>query len=107
MGWTRYLSKPRYALVVLRELVATGRARRGRTFHGKELVLDFLFPHDRPPPQANKQARRHQPRLPDDVFSVIARFYWGGGLWAEEEAAVVAEVAEREAAAEEEASDSE
>ena len=94
-------------MVVLRAIVAQGRARRERAFHGKERVLDLLFPGDQPPPQANKQARRHQPRLPDDVFSVIARFYWGGGLWAEEEAAVVAEVAEREAAAEEEASDSE
>jgi len=120
VGWARYLSEPRYALVVLRELVAGGRARRrgatpplrsvacrptrapthfdcttaagvakaiARTApssrdefdasrdesgadSGKERVLDFLFvPGDQ---QANK------PSLPDDVFSIIARYYWCG-----------------------------
>ena len=50
-SWTRYkqnLSEPRYALVVLRGLAASGRARRERAFDGKELVLDFLFPSDQP-----------------------------------------------------------
>mmetsp|Transcript_13528 Transcript_13528/g.41792 ORF Transcript_13528/g.41792 Transcript_13528/m.41792 type:complete len:168 (-) Transcript_13528:132-635(-) len=46
-GWTRYLY-PRYKLVVLRDAVARGLARRERAFDGKELVLDFLFPSDQP-----------------------------------------------------------
>ena len=36
VGWARYLSEPRYKLVVLRELAARGRARRERAFFGKE-----------------------------------------------------------------------
>ena len=28
--------------------------------------------------QANKRARRRQLRLPDELFSIIARYYWGG-----------------------------
>ena len=66
-SWTRYLSEPRYALVVLRNIVARGRARREHGLFGKERVLDFLFPGD-----------QHSPRLPDDIFSVIARYYWCG-----------------------------
>ena len=99
-GWKRHLSEPRYALVVLKELTASGRARRRRASFGKEQVhefqrvrtLDFLFPSDPPPTQASK------PRLPDDVFSVIARYYWGGGMSSEEEAAHAREVAARRAA---------
>ena len=87
VGWARHLSEPRYKLVVLKELVARARARRERAFHGKEHVLDLLFPGGRP------NTRRDQPRLPDDVFTVVARFYFGGGLWAEEEAAAAAESA--------------
>mmetsp|Transcript_21488 Transcript_21488/g.64343 ORF Transcript_21488/g.64343 Transcript_21488/m.64343 type:complete len:124 (+) Transcript_21488:398-769(+) len=102
-GWARHVSEPRYVLAVIRALCAGDRARRKRADFGTEQLFDFLFPAGRP----SRRAPRRQPRLPDDVFTVVARFYFGGGLWAEEEAAVVAEVAEREAAAEEEASDSE
>ena len=94
-GWTCYLSTPRYELVVLRALVARGRARRQRARFGKEHVralqyartLDFLFPDDQP--QANK------PRLPNSVFPLVARYYCGG-LWAEEETAAAAEAAASE-----------
>jgi len=71
VGWASYLSEPRYALAVLRELTARGRARRERTFHGKEYVLDLLFPDGRP----NTRANRDQPRLPDELFAIIARYY--------------------------------
>jgi len=75
VGWTRYLSLPRYKLVVLRALVARGRAtRRQRADVGKEQLLDFLFPSGRP----SKRATRHQPCLPDDLFPLVARYYWGG-----------------------------
>ena len=73
-GWTKYVSEPRYKLVVLRELSARNRARREREFFGKELVLDFLFP-----PRANK---KHLPNYP---FSLVARYYWGGATPAEED----------------------
>jgi len=55
----------------LRALVARGRARRPQVFLGKEQVLDLLFPgvHS-----------RGQPRLPDDLFMLIARYYWVGEL---------------------------
>ena len=114
-SWKRHLSEPRYALVILRAMAAAkGRARRERAFDGKELaLLDFLFPaapepaddntgaepvddntaRDQSPPRANKQATRGRPRLPDDVFTIIARFYWGGGLRPEEEAAAAAQAA--------------
>mmetsp|Transcript_15457 Transcript_15457/g.47849 ORF Transcript_15457/g.47849 Transcript_15457/m.47849 type:complete len:150 (-) Transcript_15457:267-716(-) len=93
-GWAKHLSEPRYALVVLRELVAGDRARREREFSGNERVLDFLFPGeaprqqetktclprvldflfsgDQPPPQADLL------HLPDDLFPLVARYYWGG-----------------------------
>lgn len=70
-SWKRHLSEPRYQLVVLKELVAGGRARRARAFHGKEQVLDLLFPGDR----QNTRAKRHPPRLPDELFAIIARYY--------------------------------
>ena len=73
-GWTRYFSDPRYKLVVLRELVARARARRRRADAGKEQLLDVLFPGD----QSRKRAQRCQPRLPDELFSIIVRYYWGG-----------------------------
>jgi len=73
VGWTRHLSEPRYMLVVLRELAASARAQREHASHGKERVLDLLFPSDQP----NKP---DQPRLPDDVFSLVVRFYWCGEL---------------------------
>ena len=79
-GWTRYLSEPRYRLVVLRELVARNLARRRRADSGKEQLLDFLFPGDQP----RRRARRLQQRLPDELFSIIARYYWGGELSAED-----------------------
>ena len=63
-GWACYTSEPRYQLVLLRELTARGQARRERAFHGKEHLLDLLFPGGRP----NTRAKRDQPRLPDDVF---------------------------------------
>jgi len=97
VGWTCHLSEPRYKLVVLRALVARGQALRERTFHGKELSLDFLFPcHS--PPQGNKQAKRSRLHLPDDLFPLVARYYGGGGMSAEEEVAAAAEAAAREAA---------
>lgn len=48
-GWTRYVSEPRYQLVVLRELVARARARREqRAFHGKERACrTSSFPNSR------------------------------------------------------------
>ena len=92
--WTRHLSEPRYALVILRAISARGRARRERALFGEEKLLDFLFPSDQTPPQASKRTTR-VPRLPDDLFPLVARYYWGGGLWAEEEAALAAEVAAR------------
>jgi len=88
VGWTRYLSEPRYKLALLRQLAARGDARRERAFHGKELLLYLLFP--------SGHSRGH-PRLPDELFAVIVRYYWGGGLSVEEEAAAAAETAEREA----------
>ena len=87
-GWARYLSLPRYKLVVLRAIVAKGLARRERAFHGKELVLDFLFPE--PPPHEDEQSK---PGLPHELFSIICRYYWGGGMSAEEETAAAAEAA--------------
>ena len=71
-SWALYLSQPRYSLLLLRELSASGRARRERAFHGKELVLDLLFPGDQP--QANK------PRLtlPNSVFPLVVKYWWGG-----------------------------
>jgi len=82
-GWTYHLSEPRYALVSLRALAAKGLARRPRAdvFNGQ--LLDFLFPGDR---------ARDQPYLPDDLFSIIVEFYWGGGMSAEEEAAHAADI---------------
>jgi len=79
--------------VILRTLAARGRAHqvRRRAFRGKELVLEFLFPSDRP--------RRGQPRLPDEIFSTIAQFYWGGGLSAKAGAAYAAKIAAAAAAA--------
>ena len=85
VSWKRHLSEPRYALVVLRALAARGDARlpgrrlprRQRADKGKEHVLDFLFPGD---------LRRREPRLPDDLFPLVIRYYWGGGLSAKEEA---------------------
>mmetsp|Transcript_6722 Transcript_6722/g.20832 ORF Transcript_6722/g.20832 Transcript_6722/m.20832 type:complete len:118 (+) Transcript_6722:1125-1478(+) len=44
VGWTCYLSEPRYNLVVLRALAARGLARRRRADSGEEQLLDFLFP---------------------------------------------------------------
>lgn len=79
-GWTHHVSAPRYKLVVLRELAARRRARRQRAFYGKEHVLDFLFPGDQP-----TRRPRRMPRLPDELFSIILRYYWrrhvhrGGG----------------------------
>ena len=39
-------------------------------------MLDFLFPSEPSPLQADEQATR--PRLPDELFSIIARYYGGG-----------------------------
>ena len=75
-GWANYLSEPRYEMVILRALVASGRARRERAFFGKERVLDFLFPGAQPPPQAKEQVTQ-DPILPDDLFPLVARYYWG------------------------------
>ena len=79
LGWKRFLAEPRYKLVVLRALAARGLVRRQRTFHGKERLLDLLFPvggGGRP----NTRAKQGQPCLPDDVFPIIARYYWCGEL---------------------------
>mmetsp|Transcript_18446 Transcript_18446/g.57644 ORF Transcript_18446/g.57644 Transcript_18446/m.57644 type:complete len:86 (-) Transcript_18446:70-327(-) len=69
VGWKRHLCEPRYKLVVLRTLVARGRARREREFFGKEQLLDLLFPGN---------DSRGQLHLPDEVFSIIVRYYWSG-----------------------------
>ena len=79
------MAGPRYKLVVLREIVARGRARRRRTAY--EQLFDFLFPSELTKPD--------QPRLPDGPFSIIARYY--GGLSAELEEAAAAEAATRQA----------
>ena len=83
VGWTCYLSEPRRKLVVLREMVARGQARRGRTVY--EQLFDFLFPGPAPdqPLHANKRAtrKRGQPRLPDGPFSLIMKYYWSGDPW--------------------------
>ena len=67
----RRISAPgarRYKLAVLRALVARGRAqRRG----GEEQLLDFLFPE-----QPHRRARPRQ-RLPNGLFPIVARYYWG------------------------------
>ena len=79
VGWTCYLSEPRYGLVVLRALVAEGRAERRRAFSNTERLLDFLFPgKSGEQPSRAKQARRFKQRLPDDLFSLVAQYYWGG-----------------------------
>ena len=79
-GWSRHCTETRYALVVLRELVVKGRARRERAllraFHGNERVLAFLFPGSDPLPS----------RLPNSLFPLVARYYWDGGPSAEETA---------------------
>jgi len=51
-------------------------------------MLDLLFPSTQQPPRAKRC-----PRLPNDLFPLVVRYYWGGGMWAEEEAAVAAEAA--------------
>lgn len=91
-GWASYMAEPRYKLVVLRALVAKGRARRQGTLHFREQMLDFVFPGEQAPPRANKQAKR-DPRLPNSLFPRIARYYCGAGLWPEDEAGVAAEAA--------------
>ena len=75
MGWKRYLSVPRYELVVLRELAARGRARRQRAFFGKERALDLLFPAAA---RRSTRSNRRQSHLPDELFCIIMRYYWGG-----------------------------
>ena len=99
-GWTQHLSETRYKLVVLRALAARGDATRQRAFHGKERVLDLLFPGvaaSAPAPSGSRPARRHQ-RLPDELFLIIVRYYWGGGMSAEDEATADAEKAAAAAA---------
>jgi len=103
-SWARYVSEPRYKLVVLRELSAKGLARRRRADSGEEHLLDFLFPPDQ---RRNKRARRHQLHLPDELFSIVARYYWGGGMSAEEKAAATAEELEADGRAAAEPSESE
>jgi len=66
VGWAHYLSEPRYALVVLRELVSRRRAQRPREFTGKERVLEFLFPGDQTLIQA--------PRLPNELVPRVLRY---------------------------------
>ena len=87
-GWTRYISESRYKLVVLRELVARGRARRERVFpfakeqtplYGQEHIVDLLFPGD--------HARIDQPRLPDELFAIIVGYYSEDSLSVEDKAA--------------------
>mmetsp|Transcript_4239 Transcript_4239/g.13284 ORF Transcript_4239/g.13284 Transcript_4239/m.13284 type:complete len:149 (+) Transcript_4239:2033-2479(+) len=71
-GWTRHLSKSRYQLVVTRELVACGRAQWQRAFFGKERLLDLLLSGGR---SNTRGAKRDQPRLPDELFAIIVRYY--------------------------------
>ena len=56
---------------------------------GKERLLDFLFPCDQPSPQTDEQAT--QLHLPDDLFPLVARYSWAGGMSAEEKAAAAAD----------------
>ena len=77
VGWSRYLSEPRYKMVVLRALVASKRARRERP-NLREKLLDFLFPGDQPRPYVNEPEKPRQPCLPNGVFPLVVRYYWGG-----------------------------
>ena len=72
IGWTSYLSEPRYALVVLRELAGRDRARRKRADAAEEQLLDFIFG------AKAKRARPDPVRLPSDLLPLILQFYWGG-----------------------------
>ena len=90
-GWTRYVSEPRYKLVVSREAVARGMARRKRTGPGKKHCWTTYFP------AANQRGERRHQRLPDELFSIIiARYYWGGDLPAEDDLEESADVADYE-----------
>mmetsp|Transcript_20465 Transcript_20465/g.64367 ORF Transcript_20465/g.64367 Transcript_20465/m.64367 type:complete len:295 (+) Transcript_20465:380-1264(+) len=89
-SWTRYHSEPRYELVVLRELVLRGRAWRQRTFQTKADVVEMLFPGPA------RYSFPDMPRLPDELFSIILSYYWGGVLSAEERTAAAAEAAAAE-----------
>ena len=53
--------------------------------------MDFLFPSDRP----SRRARRHQPRLPDELFSLIVCYQ----ISTQEEAAASAYMAKETATA--------
>ena len=77
-------------MAVIRALCAGDRARRKRADFGTEQLFDFLFPAGRP----SRRAPRRQPRLPDELFSIIARFWWGGGWSAKEEIAAAVEAEE-------------
>ena len=61
--------------------------------------MDFLVP--------GGHLRRGQPCLPDELFAIVARYYWGGGMSAEEKAAASAEELEADGRAAAEPSESE
>ena len=71
-GWARYLAEHRYALAVMRELVARGQAERGDGARRDEQLLDFVFPGLVIPGEAARG-----PRLPDELFRIVCVF-WGG-----------------------------
>ena len=77
VGWTRFLSEPKYQLVVLRELVARGQARRAASGDDAQL-LDFLFPGNIPRRTRSSKQAKAGPRLPDDLLPHILGFWWAG-----------------------------
>ena len=79
VGWTRYLSETRYKLVVLRALVAAGRAQL-RAAEDDEQLLDFLFPgpSTKRTTRASMRASGNKAQLPSDLFPLVACYYWGG-----------------------------
>ena len=80
-GWTRHLAEPRYKLVVLRRLAALNYAQRAMApHHGKERVLDLLFPGGDFSGTPNRQRVKNRTRLPDELFAHVVGYYWGGAL---------------------------
>ena len=68
-GWARYVSGHRYALAVMWELVARGRAGRRDGARRDEQLLDFVFPG-----LVFLGEAAPGPRLPDELFRVVCAF---------------------------------